>query len=172
MRKVLFITFLLLSLNSFSHDYFFAFAEIEYDEMNGRIEASVSMTTHDFERLLQKQGIIQKDLNSCKNDTIKMQQIKDVIAAHFFIKVAYSLENSQKENINWKLEGFETQLTGIVHFYLSADLQSPLETIEATFDLMMDNYPEQQNKLTFIYRNRKNTYIFLPTKQTQIIDLY
>jgi hypothetical protein len=35
----------------------------------------------------------------------------------------------------------------------------------------MDEYPEQQNKATFIYRENKETLVFLPTKKSETIEL-
>lgn len=175
MRKALFIFFVILSSWSYAHDYFFAFAEVEYDELNGRIEATVTMTTHDFERYLQKNQIIQHDLATCLNDTVKMQSIENELNKHFYFDLSPLSENSildGYESFHFELDGFETQLTGIVQFYLSTDLNRPLENFIVVFDVLMDDYAQQQNKLTFINRGKKQTYVFLPTKRSQIIDLY
>jgi hypothetical protein len=175
MRKALFIFFVILNSWTFAHDYFFAFAEVEYDEMNGRIEATVTMTTHDFERYLQKNQIIKQELASCLGDSLKMQSIEKELNKHFYFDLSPLSENSimdGDESFHFKLDGFETQLTGIVQFYLSTNINRPLESFEVVFDVLMDDHVEQQNKLTVINRGKKQTYVFLPTKRSQIIDLY
>lgn len=175
MRNTLFLIFFFCTSFSYSHDYFFAFAEVEYDEMNGQIEATITLTTHDLERILQQKGIIETDLKGTKNDSIKMLQIEHEILSHFIIKEAFLLsEESHSESSsigNLKLDGFETDLSGTVQFYFSAALKKPVETIEVVFDLLMDEYKNQQNKITLIHRNNKRTFIFLPSKRTQLIDL-
>ena len=175
MKNFLFILFFLTSSISNAHDYFFAFAEVEYNEMNGKIESTISMTSHDFERYLQKQKLIQTNLNSCLNDSISMQNIEIELNKHFNVNMNSGIENSildGNESINFRLEGFEIQLTGIVQFYLSSTIYRPKAHLEITFDLLMDEYPEQQNKLTFIFRNQKKTVVFIPSMRSQIIDLY
>lgn len=175
MKKALFVIFMMLQSCVYAHDYFFAFAEVEYDELNGRIEATLSLTAHDFERYLQKKQIIQGDLTSCLNDSVKMLELENEINKHFSFNSSPLEENSIMDGealFYFKLEGFETQLTGIVQFYLSCPLKQPLESIEVTFDVLMDQYPEQQNKLTLINRGQKRTYVFLQSKRTQIIGLY
>jgi hypothetical protein len=41
-----------------------------------------------------------------------------------------------------------------------------------TFNLLMDSFPEQQNKLTFHFREKKSTFVFLESNQKQLIDLH
>jgi hypothetical protein len=174
MKSFILIFLLLISSLSNAHDYFFAFAEVEYNELNGEIETTISMTSHDFERYLQKKKLIQTNLNACVNDSVSMQNIEIELNKHFNINMNPGIENSildGNESFNLKLDGFEIQLTGIVQFYLSSTIFRPLKHFKITFDLLMDEYPEQQNKLTFIYRNQKKTVVFIPSMRSQIIDL-
>ena len=175
MRILLFILTLLFATSSYAHEYFFAFAEVEYDEMNSRIEATLTVSTHDFEFYLQQKGIIQGDLNKNKSDSLKMQLIEEEIIKHFSliegINTDYSNKNQKRTLGKLRLDGFETNLKGTVEFYLSIDVYQPLKSIEITFDLLMDQYPNQQNKLYLITRNEKRTIDFLSSKKTQLIEL-
>lgn len=173
MKTLLFIFALLFATSSYAHEYFFAFAEVEYDEMNGRVEATITVSTHDFEFYLQQEGIIQGDLNKNKSDSVKMLLIENEIIRHFDIKENYTDEDQElkKKLSKMKLEGFETNLNGTVEFYLSSQVYEPLKTIEFTFDILMDQYPNQQNKLYLITRNEKRTIDFLSSKKTQLIEL-
>ena len=173
MKTLLFILSLLFANISAAHEYYFAFAEVEYDEMNGRIEATLTVSTHDFEFYLQQKGITQGDLNKTKSDSLKMQLIEAEIIKHFnIIAIGSSEVKSTNESLSkMKLEGFETNLTGTVEFYLSIEVYQPLKTIEFTFDVLMDQHSNQQNKLYFITRDKKRTIDFLPSKQIQLIDI-
>jgi hypothetical protein len=173
MKTLLFILSLLFANISAAHEYYFAFAEVEYDEINSRIEATLTVSTHDFEFYLQQKGIIQGDLNKSKSDSLKMQLIEAEILKHFKIDPIGSSEVKATNEVlsAMKLEGFETNLTGTVEFYLSLEIHQPLKTIEFTFDVLMDQHSNQQNKLYFITRDKKRTIDFLPFKQIQLIDI-
>jgi len=175
MKTLLFIFSLLCANISTAHEFYFAFAEVEYDEMNSRIEATLTVSTHDFEFYLQQKGIIQGDLNKNKSDSLKMQLIEEEIIKHFIliegINTDYSNKNQKRTLGQLRLDGFETNLTGTAEFYLSIDVYQPLKSIKITFDLLMDQYPNQQNKLYLITRNEKRTIDFLSSKKTQLIEL-
>lgn len=164
MKHVLFVFLILSSSYSFAHDYFFAFAEVEYDEYNARVEATVVMTTHDFESYLRKKNIITKELSYYKNDSLILKQVESEILKHF------SISNSSVGAFS--LEGFEIELTGMIQVYLTAPILSPAEGLDIQFDLLMDEFKEQQNKLTFIYRDQKTSYVYLQNKRSQHIDFY
>jgi len=164
MKHILIVfSFFLISF-SHAHDYFFAFAEVEYDEYNARVEATIVMTTHDFESYLMKNNVISKELSFYKNDTLILKQVENEILKHF------TLNSSSVGKLT--LEGFETQLTGMIQVYLTAPILSPSEGLDIQFDLLMDDFKEQQNKLTFIYRDQKTSYVYLQNKRSQHIDLY
>ena len=164
MKQILFVLLLLSSTYSFSHDYFFAFAEVEYDEYNARVEATLVMTTHDFESYLKKNNIITKELSFYKNDSLVLKQVETEILKHF------SLISESVGALT--LEGFEIELTGMIQVYLTAPILSPSEGLDIQFDLLMDEFKEQQNKLTFIYRDQKTSYVYLQNKRSQHIDFY
>lgn len=169
MKKALFICCILLASLSHAHESFFAFAEVEYDDLNGRIEATISMTSHDLEKYLQERNFITKGLSVSLEDSVNQELISLEILRHFYFT---SLNNApNNENVNFKLEGYEIYLNGKIDFYFSAEIQHTLSIFKLTFDLLMDEFPEQQNKLLFIYRNKKRDYIFLPASKTQLIEL-
>ena len=115
MRIILFILSLSFMNSVSAHEFYFAFAEVEYDEMNSRIEATLTVSTHDFELYLQQKGIIQGDLNKNKSDSLKMQLIEDEIVKHFNLKKFQSTLNRSSLS-EMRLDGFETNLTGTVEF--------------------------------------------------------
>lgn len=172
MKKALFLLILLCSSVAYSHEYFFAFAEVEINEMTGTIEATISVTAHDFEQHLKKNGLISTDLRSCQNDSLKMEILEKEINQHF--QIDSEQENSimdGAELIYFHLEGMEISLNGTVQLYLSANFSSVLKELNIRFDLLMDEYSEQQNKLTLICRGKKNTYAFLQTTPKQKLEL-
>ena len=86
------------------------------------------------------------------------------------------INNSQIESdqlpYQFQIEGYNLRLDGNLEIYLSSDLLKPGTMLTVVFDLLMDKFPEQQNKLTFIFRNKKHTLNFTPNKRYQTIDLH
>jgi hypothetical protein len=172
MRKLFFLIFLFCSHFSFSHEFFFSFAEVEYNEMNGRIEVSLTATTHDLDKHLRALDKDFKGLDKVSSDSTGLNFVEKEL--NRCLVFAIPQENSTLDGfgvIYFHLDGIETALNGTVAIYLSAEYRSPLSKLEVTFDLLMDDLPDQQNKLTFIYRGKKSTFVFLPNQRTQLIDL-
>ena len=64
MKKFLFIFFFTCfstSLNA--HEFYFSFAEVEYNEVSGKLEVSLSVTAHDFDLYLEKKELMSNHLN-------------------------------------------------------------------------------------------------------------
>ncbi len=167
MRCIVLICLLLFTSKGWAHEYFFAFAELEYKKSNGIIEATLIVTTHDFEYYLHQQGWSAKDLSSSQNDSLSTLFIEEKINKHFHISTDIH------ESLNMQLIGYETKLIGTTQFYLTAQVE-PIQKIDFKFDLLMDVFPEQQNKLNFIHKeiDTKTTLEFLPSRKIQSIDLY
>lgn len=171
MKKVLFICCILFATLSHAHETFFAYAEVEYDDMNGRIEATISMTSHDLEKYLQEKKIITKGLSVSLEDSTLRKSISNEVLNHFIMSSGSTREDYIDINAFMNFDGFELFLNGKVEFYYSIKLDQALTSIRVTFDLFMDEFPEQQNKLLLIYRNKKRDFVFLPATKTQYIEL-
>ncbi len=167
MRFVFSICILFSSFNASAHEYFFAFAEVEYKKTNGIIEATLIVTTHDFEQWLHNEGWSGKNLVSSADDSLSILFIQNEINKHF------QITTDIHEIVKMQLIGYENQMIGTTQFYLTSEVE-PIQMINFKFDLLMDLYPQQQNKLNFINNERgiKTTLEFLPSRKEQGIDLY
>ncbi len=164
MRLLLgFLAFSFFSHYSYSHDYYFAFAEMEYNSVNKKFELSLVVSTHDIEHWLKDKGVPIKELEDHLKDSTLQSQIGSTLLDGYSVKMNNSI-------ISFKIVGFEVKNDGLTEFYFSSstvDIQSP---ILVSFDLLMDIYEQQQNKLTFIYKATKHTYPFLYTNREQTIE--
>ena len=151
----------------FSHNSYFSFSELTYNELNGRFEASISMTTHDLEHVLQQRGIIKKSIEYYQTDTVTLHKVYTEILNHFQITFSESLHS----NFSLKMDGFEIMKTGLIYFYASMQVREEIHSFQVTYDLLMNEYTEQQNKLTFNYRGNKSTYVFTPEKRNSLIEI-
>ena len=164
MLKLLTLVFsVLFALVSQAHDFYFAFAEVAYDEITERLQVTVIVTTHDLEKSLLANGneVHVSAANTSDSSVVRLIE-RQLNKGLFFV--------SGNERSMLKLDGYEPQLNGTTLFYLSCELKTQDE-ITVHFPLLMDIFPEQQNKITWMYRGEKETYVFLPMMNSQLISL-
>ncbi len=142
-----------------AHDTYFAFAEVEYNDLNGTLEATLTVSTHDLELVLTEKNLLHGALTSAHMDSTLRASIEH------FINTSFHLAPLNGSSFYWTLEEIENTLVGSTNFYLSAKVNEQLTGLEVHFGLFMDRYTAQQNKLTFIYRERKTTRVFLNNKR-------
>lgn len=147
----------------FSHDYFFAFAEMQYNNDNQQFEITVRATGHDVENYLTHLGHSIPPLEEAASDPIAKQTLLQLIQNEFQIKKDQKL-------LILDLVGFEINSKDEAVFYLTTKKIEYPTQISITFNLLMSFFPEQQNKLTFFTSEGKTYYSFLPHKNTRIIE--
>ena len=163
LKSLLLIVLLVTSTSeSFAHKYYFGFAEVEYDYFTQRFEATITVTAHDLELALKKNGTAAGDLESL--DSIQTIIVENYINSSFKIK-------SEDSKCEFNLIGHETELNGNINFYLESSQIAVKKTIEVEFDILMDNYKEQQNKITLYYLEQPYTLAFTRGKHIQTIQL-
>lgn len=160
---ILLITlFLTAASQSYAHEFYFCYAETEYNELSRKFETTIIATAHDIEKALSDYGsIILEDVDESSDE---------FNAIEIYLNDHYSIAGTTPETV-FSLLGIEVDLNGTVHFYLESnevDLQS---TITFRFDLLMDQFSEQQNKMTFIRRDSSATIVFLHNQQEQEFDI-
>jgi hypothetical protein len=142
-----------------AHDYYFGFAEMQYNETNKTLETTLVLSAHDFEQILFKEKIIEKELEFLIGDKEFIKKLEQIVLSYFKVKSG---------NIQYKFEliGYEVFNTGLINIYLQAENVTLSDKLLIQFDALMNEFPEQQNKLTFIYRSHKSTAVFLPNQRT------
>lgn len=157
---------LLCGLQSFAfgHDYFFAFAEVEYNDISQRFESTVSVSAHDLERIFDEKKWSIDDLESREEKTESFDAITDWVLNQFIIR-------SENSSVEFVVIGCEVELSGMIRFYMESEPFQITNALTVQFDLLMEEFPEQQNKLTLYYRDRTITKSFLQTAFVQEIRL-
>lgn len=163
----MFALIMLIGLSSVSgarHAYYFGFAEMEYKEDQGRIEVSLSLSSHDVEDVWKKKGALTDSWAKTENNPENNARILSELKKGFQL-------NSGKITANWTLDGYELHKNGLIYFYLHAAEMPRMKQVSIYFDLLMDAFPEQQNKVTFIHAGKKQTAVFLKDKKEQKLSL-
>lgn len=165
MKYFLLSTFcFILHLNSSAHEFYFAYAEIEINEMNNRLEATFVVTTHDLEKVLRDNYAYDVKISGNENNLALIDSIRKVINKGFSL-------NGKVFQSNLKIDGIEVQLNGITNIFCSQEVLKIDSDMNVKFDLMMDTFESQQNKITLMYRGKKSSLVFIPTMKSQIIKL-
>jgi len=73
--------------------------------------------------------------------------------------------------ITFNFIDYSIKKDGNIEFYFESESISPPSQIEVRFDLLMDDYPEQQNKLIYLNQDIKKSYGFLRNTKTHLIKL-
>lgn len=164
MKNILLILFCGLQSLAFSHDFYFAFAELQYNDISQRFESTVSVSSHDVERIFYDKGWSIDDLESMDPNNANFAQISQ------WLLNQYSLSTNNTQ-VDLTIIGCEIELTGMIYFYIESAPTEIGNNIRIHFNLLMDEFPEQQNKLTLYYRDNTITKSFLQNAFVQEIKL-
>lgn len=160
---ILFLTFIISSFAS-AHNYYFGFAEMQYNETNQTLETTVVLSAHDLEEILINNKTISKSLEYLNTDPSAIKAVSDQILKGFEVVI-----NNKK--ILFESLGFEVTRNGMINIYLLAKNVMIDKELNITFSCLMDYFPEQQNKMTFIRNSKKYTAVFLPHQKSAVINI-
>lgn len=164
MKSTLLVFILLIQTSVFGHDYFFSFAEVEYNPFTQKFETTLIVSAHDLEFAWKELNLSVDSLESYTSENPALKSVNDFITRSFVI-------SSNAKTAQLSIVGIDVLLNGMIHFYL---LSTPLEiqsSIDVRFDILMDEFPEQQNKLSFLNNGKTSVATFLPSQRTQRIIL-
>jgi hypothetical protein len=138
---------------------------MEYNSTSKSFELTLIVSTHDIEHWLQDKQVNVKELENHYSDTSLINDFGKTLLK------GYSISNSNF-NSEFQISGYEVNNTGLTEFYFKSNPFEISFPFTVEFDLLMDSFPQQQNKLTFIYQSKKSTYSFLAHSKEQIISLH
>jgi len=157
MRFLLFTCSLLVSSSyARAHEFYFSYAEIEWNDFEERFEGTLIFTQHDIEKALSI------DLSSEHLSASDSTKLLDYVNQHLRIN-AHS----------WSYFGHESKLTGEFYLYLQSD-KGELNTktsINTHYDLLMDVFSDQQNKLMIVFRGKKYHAVYMAHDRSESIEL-
>jgi len=155
---------ILFSLNLSAHPFYFSYAEIEYNEFCNCFEGFISLSSHDFEELLNEEKNIKTNISKAMNDSLLKKEISEILNSGLSFSAG-------RQEIRIQLEGYESEMNGLTRFYFKTQPFKNSEEILVEYDLFMEKYKEQQNKLTIIQRDNKETFDFLIQEKTKLIKI-
>lgn len=160
----LFLASFILGASAWSHNYYFGFAEMQYNEINHTLETTIVLSAHDLEDVFIKSKSIDKSLEYLTEDTLAQIAVEEFILNSFQVEF-------DNQKANFQVLGFDISPNGMIQIYLLAENVTLKNQLNITFSSMMDVFEAQQNKLTFIHNNSKQTAVFLQNQKSTVIQL-
>lgn len=159
-----FIFLFAVSSQALAHEYFFGFAEMSYNEEEQAYEGTLILSTHDVEEWL-----IQKEVPiSSLEDHIDDYSVYPLMELEIFEGFQITANGI---NLIFELDGYEILDNGMTQFYFHSKKVEKGNKLDITFDLMMREYPRQQNKINYLEENKSLTAVFLANHTTNSISL-
>ena len=155
---------ILFTLNLNAHPFYFSYTEIEYNEFCNCFEGFISLSSHDFEELLNEEKNTKTSISKAMNDSLLKKEISEILNSGLSFSAG-------RQEIRIQLEGYESEMNGLTRFYFKTQPFKNSEEILIEYDLFMEKYKEQQNKLTIIQRDKKVTIDFLIQEKTKLITI-
>lgn len=157
MLKRFAILSLIAVLTMSMHEYYFSFGEIQYSDKHKRFEISVTCTGHDLEEYIKDKGIEIPKFEECSESPVHQKKIEKVIQEGFKVYV-------DDKSILLELVGMEVNTKDQAIFYLTSREMIKPVNFEVEYNLLMDYYPIQQNKLTVFSPEGKEYLTFLKSR--------
>lgn len=155
---------ILFTLKLNAHPFYFSYTEIEYNEFCNCFEGFISLSSHDFEELLNEEKNTKTSISKAMNDSLLKKEINEILNSGLSFSAG-------RQEIRIQLEGYESEMNGLTRFYFKTKPFKNSEEIIVEYDLFMEKYKEQQNKLTIIQRDKKVTIDFLIQEKTKLITI-
>jgi hypothetical protein len=155
---------ILFTLNLNAHPFYFSYTEIEYNEFCNCFEGFISLSSHDFEELLNEEKNTKTSISKAMNDSLLKKEISEILNSGLSFSAG-------RQEIRIQLEGYESEMNGLTRFYFKTQPFKNSEEIIVEYDLFMEKYKEQQNKLTIIQRDKKVTIDFLIQEKIKLITI-
>lgn len=154
-----------LLLSSFAlHEYFFGFAEMEFNEQENKFEISLQTTAHDFEHHMEHMGVQLGHIEKLKvEDSLFQLALKEVYQG-------FSISKEGKK-LALKCIGYEVNLKDELFFYLQSETTDKSGKWNIEFDLMMNSFPKQQNKLNYVEKGKKTALTFLFSNKERTLEI-
>ena len=162
MRSFYIFISLFISGFAFSHDYYFSFAEIQYNKETTCLEISIKVSSHDLETYFRKK-ITDVSIEKARKVDSLSHKINQFILDGFVIK-------QQEKQLLLSIDGYENNLDGYTYFYLKSEPLHKEIPMLLKYDLFMDLFPEQQQKVTLI-GDTISSYQFMLFQREQTINL-
>ena len=162
MSKFLLVFILLIGTSGFSHKFYISIADMEYDSAKNRINVSVTMTAHDFERVLKRKFSENLELEKVSDTSEIGNYIQQYLAVNFQL-----FNEGQQLKMNYLGKEVNNRDELIMYFYFPNIINST--TIKIVNKLLFSVSDQQQNIVHYKCLGRTKSVTLIPSKYEEWI---
>lgn len=164
MRTLLFLTFISLQSLVFSHEYYFGYAQVEYNNFSQKFEITLTLDSEDLEKSLVNAGVNISDIENLAQDSILVSKTETYCNNHLVF-------STKDQTTHLKIIGIKVFLNGSINIYLESNAITLNNTLKIKFDVLMDEFSQQLNEADFIHKGKIQTLPFTADRRTQTIEI-
>lgn len=144
MRVLILMLLVFLGTNGLAHKHYVSITDMEWKADEGHFEASVKLTAHDFEHLLEDEGLPEFHIEKMTEGDEHYKKTMKILTQNFRVYAG-------EEQCEIVLVGWEVNKEDELFFYLKFIPQSKTDFKEVTVaqNLMFSKFSDQQNIVHF-----------------------
>ncbi len=128
------------------------------------VEGTLMLSTHDVEEWFQGKKLPVKEMEDHVSDAVLIQQMAKALFSEFKVK-------SAGKELVLTIIGYEVLPNGMTNFYFHSNKTTAPKKLDFTFNLMMKELPQQQNKITYLENEKSYTAVFTTVKTQSSINI-
>ena len=137
---------------------------MEYNEAEQVYEGTLILSAHDLEMWLEQKQIGLISLEEQTDDELLLEAMGYEVFEHFKV-------STKTAELSFTIYGYEVLPNGLCQIYFASNKVDSSNELEIRFDLLMDAFPEQQNKITFLQGKESYTATFTSIQKQANIQI-
>lgn len=163
MKKLLFLLSLVICMHASGHKYYISIANMEYNFEKERIDVSLKMTAHDFEKVLRRKFETDVHIENIKDDS----EIGKYCIAYLKQNFVLSSENQKAE---FSYLGKEIDNREDLFFYFSFLKVKNPTSLNLISNLLFSISDDQQNIVHYKYKDQTKSVTLVPSQNNAEIN--
>lgn len=160
------ILFLFLSLNVYAHKHYISITEIEWKAESGVFEASLKLTAHDFEHMLEDEGLSSIHIEKMKEGDEHYKKTLSILTRDFRVYTG-------EEQCEIQFVGWEVTTDDQLFLYLKFVPQTKIDFNEVTIsqNILFAKFSQQQNIVHFKHEDEVKSETLITDKASTTFKL-
>lgn len=154
---------LVISQNSFAHNYFVSITTLDVRTEKGTVEISIKLTTHDVEKSLEEFGS-----DNLRLGTQKELEDADLLLSNYFKKHFVLWINKKMVELNFI--GKEVEMDENLWLYFEGKIPKKIKSFKIINDILIETFSEQNNILHINYKSLPISFTFTKNQTEKIFQ--
>ena len=157
MRKIVVVLLLLLSFETYAHKFYISIANMEYNAEKERIDVSLKMTAHDFEKVLIRKFEQEVHIEKVEDDSEIGKYCIAYLKQNFVVK-------SDGQAAEFSYLGKEIDNREDLFFFFSFMKVKNPASLKLVSNLLFSISDDQQNIVHYKYKDQTKSVTLVPSQ--------